>query len=553
MRRLELAIFLFLFFVETGYAAPTFSDIIGVTSLVPGMRGEMLTVLKGTEPSKIPVKIIAIVPQQAGSNIRSLILIKLESGVKLAQGMSGSPVYFDGLLAGAVRSGWEDSDQKLALITPIEEMLKITPPTSHFAQRSLSLASVSGLSASVPSMLELSRTLGLTFTQGAGAGTVQVKSEKFKPGSAITVMLVWGDVEISALGSVTAVSKNGEFLAFGHEFLKRGSVNYPTSGAVIHDIVNSAEFPFKLSSATGINGTVIQDRDAGLFGKTGKYAPSVSCKFVFRNLDNNSQRVCNFRTVPDEFLASALIEKVCKGLTEEIWDRKGQGTMTVTLGIDGKSVPKGWARRDAFFSEEDVITESFKQTKAILSSFFTQPYGEVFPVGFTVTVEASSRPRILTIEDIETVNEASPGEEIEVKVKLRPWRGEPFTENYKLKIPEESTGVVELIVRGGGTQPFTQAGINGGWKSVTSLERMLKEFKAADCNNQLILELNVDKAGQALTEVLTKKGRPRDLLPEEEEYLSETKERRKKEGTLKIYDSEYVVDGLMRRIIHTER
>ncbi|MBQ6666097.1 MAG: hypothetical protein IJM68_10970, partial [Synergistaceae bacterium] len=114
-----------------------------------------------------------------------------------------------------------------------------------------------------------------------------------------------------------------------------------------------------------------------------------------------------------------------------------------------------------------------------------------------------------------------------------------------------------------GTQSFGQAGVEGGWKSITSLERMLSEFKAADSNNQLILELNADRTGDLVRKIQNarKKGakskskseREPDLLPEEEEYLSETKERRIKEGTLKIYSSDYYVDGLMRRVIHTEK
>ena len=93
---------------------------------------------------------------------------------------------------------------------------------------------------------------------------------------------------------------------------------------------------------------------------------------------------------------------------------------------------------------------------------------------------------------------------------------------------------------------------------------MLSEFKAADSNNQLIIELNADR-NAALTRKIknnrrkgaktTKKKEERepDLLPEEEEYLSETKERRINEGTLKIYSTEYYIDGLMRRVIHTEK
>ena len=168
------------------------------------------------------------------------------------------------------------------------------------------------------------------------------------------------------------------------------------------------------------------------------------------------------------------------------------------------------------------------------------------------------------MKHVEAPEDAKPGEEIEVSVSLRVWRNDPVTRKFKLTIPEDSSGVFELIVRGGGTQPMGQAGIEGGWRTITSLERMLTEFRAADANNQIILELNADRTGEIFnkgksTKKSTKaKGKKSpaknsDFLPEEEEYLSETKERRIKEGTLKIYSSEYYIDGLMRRIIHTEK
>ena len=199
--KFAILILIFLFFVETGYArAPLVLNegTIGVTSLVPGMSGHMLTVIQGTEPSKIPVKIIAVVPQQGGSNLRNLILVRIRNDVKLAQGMSGSPVYFDGKLAGAVRSGWENSDQSLAFVTPIEEMLNLAEYEAEYEAggRKLADVSISGLSASTPSILELSQKLGIKFIQGASSSPVKnsfnpEKPEKFKPGSAISVFLVW--------------------------------------------------------------------------------------------------------------------------------------------------------------------------------------------------------------------------------------------------------------------------------------------------------------------------------------------------------------------------
>ena len=545
--------------------------VIPVHELKPGMSGYMLTVIKGTEPSKIPLKIISIIPQKPGKSMREAILIKILGGTKLAQGMSGSPVFVQGRLAGAIRSGWEQSDQTLALAVPIEAMCSVFDFEENAVTSTESLAlmnlSLSGLSVNNPSISELSQKIGVTFTQGmnANSGNLTAGTMKLKPGDSLAGILVWGDVELSAIGTLTATAKDGRFLAFGHDFLKRGTSAYPSAGAVIHEIVNSSSFPFKLATTSIINGTITQDREAAVGGRFGYYAPSVSCEFIFRDLDRKTEDKYKFRTIADDFLTDKLIDGILSGLAEELWGRKGQGTMSVNLRIDGRNIPNGWARRDIFFSESNIASEAFKQAKTVINAFLTQPFSETFPAGFTVTVEATQLPKVLIIEDVETVSDAEPGSEIEISVKLRGWRTEPVTRKFKMKIPEDSSGVVEVIVRGGGVQSFPQTAVDEGLKSITSLERLLTEFKAADGNNQLIIELNTDRMENIIQNIRNKRkssakskseGRQErmpDFLPEEEEYLSETKERRIKEGTLKIYNSDYFIDGLMKRIIHVEK
>ena len=99
--------------------------VIQVRELHSGMTGHMLTVLQGTKPTKIPVRIMNVVPEKPDKQFANLVLIKILGGRKLAQGMSGSPVYIDGKLAGAIRSGWRDADHTLAVMMPIEYMCKI--------------------------------------------------------------------------------------------------------------------------------------------------------------------------------------------------------------------------------------------------------------------------------------------------------------------------------------------------------------------------------------------------------------------------------------------
>ena len=128
----------------------------------------------------------------------------------------------------------------------------------------------------------------------------------------------------------------------------------------------------------------------------------------------------------------------------------------------------------------------------------------------------------------------------------------------ELIIPENASGVVEIIARGGGVEPMRQIAIDEGLRAVDSLERMFTEFKAADANNDLIIELNSDTLGDALKKAMNKdkngsENNNEDFLPEELEFLSETKERRIEEGNLRIFSSDYVIDGMMKRIIHVEK
>lgn len=558
LRKYFIALILILI-SSCSYAFTPNEEIIPVKSIKPGMNGYVLTVLRGYEREKLPVKVISISHKKPGVEISDEILIRFTGPHKLSQGMSGSPLYLNGKLAGAIRSGWEKSNQKLALVTPIESMIRIFDyPDNNSQMNHESLASaftLSGLSVNTPAMKEMFSSLGLEASQGisSSGGAFSTGTSGLRPGDSISALLVWGDVEIGAVGAVTAVDKYGRFLAFGHPLIKRGNASYMAARTFIHDTIDSYEFPFKLGSAEGITGTVTQDREAGIGGRFGYYAQSIPASLVFRDLDSKTESKYNFRVAADEFMSHKLLAGVYKGLAEEAWGRKGQGTMSVNLRIDSRNVPKGWARSDIFFSDENITENAFNQAAKIINAFLTQPFKDTLPAGFTITAEATQIPKVLVIEDIETVSSAKAGDEIDVKVKLRRWRKGITERTFKMTIPNDASGVTELIVRGGSTEPLSSAALEEGLKSIDSLERMLSEVKAIDANNELILELNNDNLNEALKKAMKKKqnkNQEPDLLPEEEEYLSETKARRIKQGTLKIYGTEYFIDGMMKRLIH---
>lgn len=562
MKKFFAVLILLLTCTSCSYAYASFvpdENIIPVRMIKPGMTGYVLTVLKGYNRVKLPVKIISISPKKPGIELTDEILIQFTGSHKLSQGMSGSPLYLNGKLAGAIRSGWEKSTQKFALVTPIESMMKIF---DYHDERSgmnhetfTDIFTLSGLNINTPSVRDMLSSLGINAVQGISSSGNSLLSEstRLRPGDAVSALLVWGDVELGAVGTVTATDSQGRFIAFGHPLLKRGNALYMAARTRIHDTIDSYEFPFKLASSEGITGTVTQDREAGIGGTFGYYAQSIPASLVFRDLDSKTERTFNFRVAADEFMSHKLISGVLTGLAEEAWGRKGQGTMKVNLRIDGRNVPRGWSRTEIFFSEDNITANAFTQAVKIINAFLTQPFREVMPAGFTVTVEATQMPKVLIIESIETVKTARAGEEIEVKVRLRSWRKGVTEHKIKMKIPESASGVTELIVRGGSVEPLSSAAVEEGLMSINSLERMLTELKAIDANNELIIEMNNDTLNEALKKAMKRKhnrNHEPDLLPEEEEYLSETKTRRLKEGTLKIYRTEYFIDGIMKRLIN---
>ncbi len=550
MRKIFIAI-LIMITCESSQAFTPEQPIMKLNQVRPGMTGHALTVLRGLTPAKIPVKIISIIPKTPN---RNEILIKFLGGYKLAKGMSGSPVYIRGRIAGAVRSGWANSDQTLATITPIEEMCAIFD--DNLNQKENFLAGDLILSGMNKNFLleKFADSLGLNLTQGISRASqnINIDNSRLKPGDSVSVLLAWGDVDLSASGTITATSKTGEFLAFGHSFLKRGGANYPAAKTFIHETVNSSSFPFKLTTPLSINGTITHDRESGIAGRFNYFGHSIGCELVFNNLDTGESSNYKFRVVADEFLTPSLLNGIYTGLTEEAWGRKGQGTMLINLRIDAKNVNNGWTRQDIFFSGENVLAKAFEQPVKIIDAFMTQPFADIMPVGFRITVNATESPRALIIEDVDAPKTASPGDEVTIIVTLREWRKGTFRRKFILRIPESASGVCEVVVRGGNTQPMSQLAVESGYKSINSLARMLDELKAIDSNNELFIELNTDKLGESLKNVLSGKNNS-DFLPEEQEYLSETKSRRIKEGTLKILSSEYFIDGMMKRIIHVEK
>ncbi|MEM9865235.1 MAG: hypothetical protein AAF938_26760, partial [Myxococcota bacterium] len=287
---------------------------IDVRDIRPGMRGFGLSVFRGEQPERFDVEVIDVLhgfrPDQ------DLILVRtphpLLDHARAVGGMSGSPVYLNGKLAGAYAYGWQFGLDPVVGVTPIANMLaEIDRPVRPLpfgrpftreqrsrrrAQRNATPARAEGPTPVVtpvmfsgfdPSVVHaLSESFaehGLVPLQGGGAGQ-GAGGGRFVDGGAIGVTLVRGDISATAIGTVTHVGAGSRVVAFGHPMLNGGEVRLPTSTARVLHVLASAARSFKIAEAIDPLGSLVHDRQAAIVVDSALQADTVPVRIRLHGL-----------------------------------------------------------------------------------------------------------------------------------------------------------------------------------------------------------------------------------------------------------------------------
>ncbi len=537
--------------------------IMPLSEIKEGMTGWGKTVFQGTEVGEFPVEILCVVSRKERPS--KLILIRasgpdIEKAGGLASGMSGSPIYVDGKLIGAFSFGWDFGDPKMGLVTPIEEMMKLfdyadnVPPFPQLRPINIEkedspldqrfnelydrylekkgdekdekmLISASGLSHRAMDGLE--KRLGARVVEG-GSGDNHATSEKMPkmvPGDSVAALLAWGDVSLDANGTLTAVDGSGRFIAYGHGLKNWGAVAYPVARATVYSVINGLESPFKLTSAENIIGTVTQDRAEGIAGVFGQFPPAISVRVEIEDLDSGRTVVRRFQMLQDEHVATTLLPDLLSGVIDRELRRQTGGTMSYSVTVTGDGMPEDWTYGDIVVADEDVTSEAVGAMAKLISRILKNPWESIGTPGLKLKVSATTEKRRLAIEGVSVDRETvAPGEEIAVEVSMRPWRQQPQSQTFTLRVPSDAEpGTYVLSVRAGETSSINEPG-DGNDKRLTSLAGLLNEFKLSERACEVILDLSEARAS----------GR---------EISSDMRRRKIKDGTMKIFSSEYVVEG----------
>lgn len=421
--------------------------------LRPGMQGHGLSVFAGDTIEEFGVEIVDVMPNVWPRG--DMIIARLsgkgleESGI--VAGMSGSPVYIDGRLIGAVAYGWGFSRQPIAGITPIDQMLEVWrdsapartggawPGRSNNADGIARLplpVAITGLTPRLAGLIgpELAGH-GLQPFAASGRATGPADASKLIPGAAVGVTLVDGDVQMSGIGTLTA--RDGDrILAFGHPMFQAGRVRLPMIAGRIHTVLPSYASSFKLFSPGAEVGVVTEDRLPAIGGRIGpERAPMVPAVVTFTSPTRRDRY--QFRVIEQEQLAPLL---VASALADLIYLSEGsmeEMTLRSRLGVTFHA----GADRHRFevrhrFAGTDPAAALFRRTRQELDAVFGNDFVPVERC--TLTFEIEFHPGIHEARLVDATPDrrrVRPGEQLELTLRLRDWRGAETDTVVRIRLP----------------------------------------------------------------------------------------------------------------------
>jgi len=469
---------------DPAFAAPVFAGAqptIPLTEVKKGQRGYGLSVFSGTEPERFEVEVIGVM-RNLRPNI-SYILARLtgkgleKSGV--AAGMSGSPVFIEGRLAGAVAFSWPFSNEAIAGITPIDSMrtlstfqaLPVTPPPpinlsdlrSGKVPGALVTAQLSRLQpqltgGAVPSVQwatsgfgELSLGMlrqGLGSVGAAGKAAPGTVSDDLAPGKSVSVVLVDGDFELAANGTVTD-HYGDHVLAFGHPFLGLGPVRVPMAVAEVVTVLSSANTSFKISNTGPIVGAFEQDRQLGIQGRIGATAPMVPMSLHVAAQGGEKARDFHMRLADLPEFIPLLVGSTVLGGIESASYSTGQQSLELTAHLRLQKYGDLEVRQS--FDSENAGTDASSFLLTMVNYLTQNPLQKVSLESIDVTVSQTDKPRVASLVGANADRSVvRPGQRVTLSLDLVAFRGDRFHHSLAVDLPPDlPVGRYSLLVGDG--------------------------------------------------------------------------------------------------------
>jgi hypothetical protein len=519
----------------------------------PGMVGVGRTVFAGTELEDFKVHVLGVMRNVIGPK-RSLILARLEGGplakTGVIAGMSGSPVYVDGRLMGAVSYALgQFSTEPIAGITPIAEMLDATmmsapargtrpvslswPATPRelldiwsrdlgrarpFVDDPSQALLVSGGSTDLTRMTAMLRPITvpmitsgfdasvidpfapslsaagfvpMSSSQSPGARMTASNDRPLRPGDAVGVGLLTGDFELGATGTVTHVDGDKVY-AFGHPLYNLGPTQFPMTRAVVQVVLPSLMSSSKLASFGEVIGTVQQDRATAIAGRLGP-GPSLIPVTITLNSDRAPSRTFNFGVVRD-FTFTPLLTYLSVANVLISYER-GAGPASYAIRGSASIRSQGDLSFEDIFTGEQPAGGAAAYVAAPLTALLKNSGEPVDVEKISLTIDATEQQRSARIERVwlDTTRPRA-GQPAVVHVAMRSARGDEVVRQVPIAIPANLSGSLQLIVADAARTTADDRRDTRG-ADMQRVSQMMRTFNRARRNNRLYVRLTTPDAG----------------------------------------------------------
>ncbi len=536
-----------LLFVSAGL--PAQSRTFPVDELRPGMIGVGRTVFAGDTLEDFKVEILGVLRNSIGPR-RDLILARLEGGplakTGVIAGMSGSPVYIDGRLVGAVSySLGQFATEPIAGITPIAEMIDAAslpsprrqaarvdlpiPFTTDTLRASLKQAfswvrpfadspsdvqvfgnpslnpgigallrpiatplAMGGFDASViDPVIGAFRDQGFApVMAGAAQGTQPVTASAtspIKPGDPVGVLLMSGDLEVGATGTVTEVDGDKVY-AFGHPFYGLGPTQFPMTRAYVHALLPSLQNSMKIASTGEVIGTVSQDRATAIAGTLGKGPTLIPINLLLKS-ERGTSKQFHMAMVNDQ-LFTPLLAYLSILNTLQSYERQNG---VASYAVKGTASVKKYGNLtfEDLFSGEQPSASASASVVAPFNFLLRNSFEDIEIEGLNLEIDASEQPRSATLERV-WIDGArpKPGSTVDLKVLLRSYRGEETTKTLPIQIPPQARGSISVMVSDAARlSQFEARELQVQPAQTRGVPQMLQVLNSARRNNRLYVRL----------------------------------------------------------------
>ncbi|MBI4891166.1 MAG: hypothetical protein HY821_11120 [Acidobacteria bacterium] len=455
--------------------------ILPISQVKPGMKGVAWTVFQGTEPEAVPVEIIGRWENNWGPR-QDTILAKLggkAAKTNVAGGMSGSPVYIDGKLIGAIALRISVfSPDAICGITPIEQMLEInsidasrpaspkTPQVALFEKPEIpvpaSLLAGGATLTPIETPLALAgfhestlrefqpyfEQMGIAAVRGGAGGALRSTTpapgwqSSLKPGEAIAGVLVSGDMSITGLGTVT-YNDGKRVLGFGHSFFNLGPVSMPMAKGEVLMVLSSQFQPNKFANTKEIVGALRQDRHSGIMGELGAVAETIPVSLKLR-----SEPAPGFPTGEREYRFNVFVHPKWTPFLMLLTTYNTLQDLNSTAADDATYFLRGRVELEGAppleISTRVVSGESPMPAAMQVGAWWADKFSRLFQnqravpaiKRVDVTLEMSSSRKIAVIENAWLdQTDVAPGARLSGKVALRPFRGDRIVRPFQITLP----------------------------------------------------------------------------------------------------------------------